>query len=448
MKLAVIGTGYVGLVSGACFSQIGHDVVCVDNNEVKIKTINKGQMPIFELGLEELVTQQVNAGRLSFTTNLVEAVKGADAVFIGVGTPPRVEDGHADLTYVYQAAKEISQAVEGYTVLVTKSTVPVGTAREIEKIVAEHKQASAIIDVASNPEFLREGVAIDDFLNPDRVVYGASAERALDVLRAIYKPLADNNVPMVEATPETSEIIKYAGNAFLATKITFINEIANLCEAAGGNVEDVARGIGLDDRIGKKFLRAGPGYGGSCFPKDTLALVQTGHLKNARQYLVEAVVESNDNRQKQMAQRIIQACGGSVQGKKIGILGVAFKANTDDVRGAPALTIIQALIEAGAEVHAHDPQAQKEAQELIQDVSWCDNPLQVAQNADALAIITEWDEYKELDMQVVYDSMANKNLIDMRNIYDPAKMQNLGFNYISIGRLAENQADHKLKAVS
>lgn len=434
MKLAMIGTGYVGLVSGACFCELGHEVICVDNNVAKIEAINNGQMPIFEQGLEELVAKNAQAGLLHFTTNLAEAVQGVDAVFIGVGTPPRVEDGQADLTYVYQVAKEVAQNIEGYTVLVTKSTVPVGTAREIENIVAEHKKPNAKIDVASNPEFLREGVAIEDFLNPDRVVYGASSDRAFDVLRGIYKPLAGKNVPMVEATPETSEIIKYAANAFLATKITFINEIANLCEVGGGNVEDVAKGIGLDHRIGEKFLKAGPGYGGSCFPKDTLALVQTGQFKNARQFVVEAVVESNDNRQKQMAERVIKACGGTVKGKKIGILGVAFKPNTDDVRSAPAINILMALQEAGAQIMAHDPEAQEEATPLLPNVKWAATAQDVAQNADAVALITEWDVYKHLDMREFGDAMKAKIFIDMRNVFDPKTMKGLGFDYISIGR--------------
>lgn len=448
MHLTMIGTGYVGLVSGACFAALGHDVVCVDNNADKIKSINDGVMPIYEKGLQQLVAEQVETGRLNFTTTLNEAVKDADAIFIGVGTPPRAEDGQADLSYVYQAAKEIAQAVTGCAVLVTKSTVPVGTAREIEKIVAENKKPDATIDVASNPEFLREGVAIDDFLNPDRVVYGASTERALDILRVIYAPLSERNVPMVETLPETSEIIKYAGNAFLATKITFINEIANLCEVAGGDVEDVAKGIGLDHRIGEKFLRAGPGYGGSCFPKDTLALVQTGRLKEARQYVVEAVVGSNDHRQKQMSDRVIQACGGSVQGKRIGILGVAFKPDTDDVRSAPAITIIEALQEAGAKIIAHDPEARTEAEQVLKDVEWVDGARDVAKGVDAIALITEWDEYKNLDMKQMASNMKTKNFIDMRNMFDPETMQALGFSYSSIGRPAVDINSPKPRRVS
>lgn len=434
MKLAMVGTGYVGLVSGTCFAEFGIDVVCVDKDASKINMLKKGGIPIFEPGLDDLVEKQVKAGRLSFTTDLAEGVKDADAVFIAVGTPPRKEDGHADLTYVYQAAREVAELAEGYTVIVTKSTVPVGTAREVEKIVAEHKKPDAIIDVCSNPEFLREGAAINDFMRPDRIVIGTDSERAAQVMKEVYRPLYINETPMVVTSAESSEITKYAANAFLATKITFINEIANLCEATGGNVQHVAKAIGLDGRIGSKFLHAGPGYGGSCFPKDTLALTQTGRLKKAPQTIVESVVTANKNRQEQMAERVIKACGGSVKGKKIGILGVAFKPNTDDVRDAPSLVIIPALQKAGAIVIAHDPEAREEADKHLKNVDWKDDPYDVAAGADALAIITEWNEYRALNMAKIADSMATKCLIDMRNIYKPEEMKKLNFHYISIGR--------------
>lgn len=434
MRLAMVGTGYVGLVSGTCFAEFGIDVTCVDKDEGKIERLKKGEIPIFEPGLEDLVKKQTEAGRLSFTTDLADTVKEADAVFIAVGTPPRKEDGHADLSYVYQAAKEVAELAEGYTVVVTKSTVPVGTAREVEKIVAQHKKPEATIDVCSNPEFLREGAAVNDFMRPDRVVIGTDSEKAVEVLKEVYRPLYINETPMVVTTPETSEIIKYASNAFLATKITFINEIADLCEASGGNVQHVAKAMGLDGRIGSKFLHAGPGYGGSCFPKDTLALTQTGQLLKTPQTIVESVVQANDDRQKKMAQRVIAACGGSVQGMRIGILGVAFKPNTDDVRDAPSLVIIPELQKAGAIISAHDPEAQEEADKHLKDVNWESDPYDVAKNADVLVIVTEWNEYRALGMRRIADSMKVKRLIDMRNIYKPDIMRDLGFHYVSIGR--------------
>lgn len=434
MRLVMVGTGYVGLVSGTCFAEFGVDVTCVDKMEDKIERLKKGEIPIFEPGLDDLVAKQVKAGRLHFTTDLSDAIKDADAVFIAVGTPPRESDGHADLKYVHAAAKEVAQLAEGYTVIVTKSTVPVGTAREVEKIVAENKKPDAVIDVCSNPEFLREGAAIDDFMRPDRVVIGTESERAVEVLKEIYRPLYLNETPMVITTPETSEIIKYAANAFLATKITFINEIANLCEASGANVQHVAKAIGLDGRIGAKFLHAGPGYGGSCFPKDTLALTQTGRLLDTPQTIVEAVVKANKDRQVQMAERVIAACGGSVEGMKIGVLGVAFKPNTDDVRDAPALTIIPLLQKAGATVVLHDPEAREEASAHLQDVTWVENPYDVSMQADAVVIITEWNEYRALDMARIAEQMTVKRLVDMRNIYKPQVMRELGFHYVSIGR--------------
>jgi len=447
MRIGVVGTGYVGLVSGTCFAEFGVNVCCVDKDAGKIDRLKKGEIPIYEPGLDDLVEKQVKAGRLTFTTDLKEAVKGADAVFIAVGTPSRKTDGHADLTYVYEAAREIIRAVEGYTVLVTKSTVPVGTAREIEKIVREMGREKDI-DVCSNPEFLREGAAINDFMRPDRVVVGCSSERAENVMRALYRPLFINETPIVVTSPETSEIIKYAANAFLATKITFINEIANLCEAAGANVQHVSKAIGLDGRIGSKFLHAGPGYGGSCFPKDTLALTQTGRKYNAPQKLVEAVVDVNADRQQQMAQKIVAACGGDVKGMKIGILGVSFKPNTDDVRDAPSLVILPILQKLGAKVHAHDPIAMEQAQKILKDIHWEEDPYAVADKADALVIITEWNEYRALDLARIAGSMNAKRLIDLRNIYKVSEITPHGFHYVSIGRPeVEPTAAKKLRAV-
>lgn len=433
MRIGVVGTGYVGLVSGTCFAEFGVDVVCVDVNKEKIDGLKNGKIPIYEPGLEDLVTKQVKAGRLSFTTDLAEATKGADAVFIAVGTPPKADDGQADMTYVYAAAKEIAKNLDGYTVIVTKSTVPVGTAREIEKIVnAENPDAD--FDVCSNPEFLREGAAINDFMRPDRVVIGTDSKRAAEVMRQLYRPLYINETPMVITTPETSEIIKYAGNAFLAMKITFINEIANLCEATGANVQEVAKGIGLDGRIGSKFLHAGPGYGGSCFPKDTLALTQIGQKFRAPQNLIETVVWVNAERQRSMAERVIQACGGDIQGKKIAVLGLSFKPNTDDVRESPALVIIPLLQEAGASIHAYDPIAIDEAAKELDDVHWEQDAYEAAKDADALVIVTEWNEFRALHIDRLGEIMKTKCLIDLRNIYKPDQMLEAGFDYISIGR--------------
>ena len=449
MRLCMVGTGYVGLVSGTCFAEFGVDVICLDKDAQKIENLKNGIIPIFEPGLEDLVSKQIKAGRLSFTTNLEEAVKDSDAVFIAVGTPPRASDGHADLQYVHQAVREVARLAEGYTVIVTKSTVPVGTAREVERIVAEEKQADSVIDVCSNPEFLREGSAVNDFMRPDRVVIGTDSERAKEVLKEVYRPLYLNETPMVVTTPETSELIKYAANAFLATKITFINEMADLCEASGGNVQDVAKAMGLDGRIGKKFLNAGPGYGGSCFPKDTLALTQTGQLLNAPQTLVESVVTANKNRQEKMAERVVEVCGGDMKGLKVGVLGVAFKPNTDDVRDAPSLVIIPALQALGAEITAHDPEAQEEASRHLKDINWVVDPYETATDADVLVILTEWNEYRALDMARIGESMKSKNLVDMRNIYKPDYMAELGFHYRSIGRPAVGvQKTQNLKKVS
>ncbi len=448
MRIGVVGTGYVGLVSGTCFAEFGTEVVCVDKDEGKIARLKKGEIPIYEPGLDDLVAKQVKAGRLTFTTDLKEAVQGADAIFIAVGTPASRDDGHADMTYVYAAAKEIAQVLDGYVVIVTKSTVPVGTAREIAAIIKD-ANPKAEFDVCSNPEFLREGAAINDFMRPDRVVIGTDSEKAAQILRQLYRPLYINETPMVVTTPETAEIIKYASNAFLATKITFINEIANLCEKAGANVQEVARGIGLDGRIGGKFLHAGPGYGGSCFPKDTMALTQIGQKYGAAQNIVETVVWVNAERQKSMAERIIKACGGSVAGLRIAVLGVSFKPNTDDVREAPSLVIIPLLQEEGAHIAAHDPIAMKEAAKQLDDVEWCADAYEAAKGADAVVILTEWNEFRGLHLERLGDLMKTKRLIDLRNIYKIPDMKEAGFHYVSIGR-AEVMPDKvaELKQVS
>jgi len=433
MRIAMIGTGYVGLVSGACFSEFGIDVVCVDKDEVKISRLDRGEIPIFEPGLDDLVANNVRAGRLTFTTDLKSAVKGADAVFIAVGTPTRRGDGHADLSYVYGAAKEIAEAMEGYTVVVTKSTVPVGTGREVARIIRETRP-DADFDVCSNPEFLREGAAISDFMRPDRVVIGTESERAQEVMQAIYRPLYLIETPIVFTTLQTSELIKYAANTFLATKITFINEVADLCEKVGADVHDVARGIGLDGRIGRKFLHPGPGYGGSCFPKDTLALVKTAQDYNAPLRIVETVVDINDKRKKQMAEKIVAACGGSVSGKTIAVLGLTFKPNTDDMRDSPSLDIVPALQAAGATVRAYDPEGMEEAREMLPGVEMCENAYATMEQADAVAIVTEWNEFRALDLERVRQLLKQPVMVDLRNVYDPADMRKAGFDYVCVGR--------------
>tara|TARA_R110002110_G_scaffold322777_3_gene535196 strand:- start:8234 stop:9538 length:1305 start_codon:yes stop_codon:yes gene_type:complete len=434
MKVAMIGAGYVGLVSGACFADFGHQVVCVDTVEAKIEALNRGEIPIYEPGLDVLVNGNRFAGRLSFTTNIVEAVKGADAVFIAVGTPTRRGDGHADLTYVYAAAEDIAKAMTGYTVIVTKSTVPVGTADEVDAIV-RRVRPDAEFAVASNPEFLREGAAIDDFKRPDRVVVGVEEDRAREVMRALYRPLFLNETPIVFTSRRTSELIKYAANAFLATKITFINEIADLCEKAGANVQDVARGIGLDDRIGKKFLHAGPGYGGSCFPKDTIALVRTAQQFNAPIRIVETVVEVNTQRKLKMVDKIIAACGGTIKGKTVAVLGLTFKPETDDMRDAPSLDIVPGLIAKGAIVKAHDPQGMKEAKHLLPaEVIYCNDPYEAVTKADVLVIVTEWNAYRALDFGKLNTLMNGRVLVDLRNIYDPVEVEKSGFAYTGVGR--------------
>ncbi len=437
MRIAMVGTGYVGLVSGACFSEFGVDVVCVDKDANKIDKLNSGETPIYEPGLNSLIAKNTEAGRLSFTTDLPAAVKGADAVFIAVGTPSRRGDGHADLTYVYDAAREIASAMNGYTVVVTKSTVPVGTGDEIEKIMRETSPEGKF-DVASNPEFLREGSAINDFMRPDRVVIGALDEKVQEIMRSLYRPLFLIETPILFTARRTAELIKYAANTFLATKITFINEIADLCEQVGADVQDVAKGIGLDGRIGSKFLHAGPGYGGSCFPKDTLALVKTAQDFDRPIKIVEAVVEVNKNRKRHMADKIVNACGGSVKGKKVAVLGLTFKPDTDDMRDSPSLEIVPALIEGGAEVSAFDPQGMDEAREMLDGVNWCESSYEALEGADVVALVTEWNEFRALDLERVKASMSNPVMVDLRNIYNPEEMVDAGFEYYCIGRTVEN----------
>jgi UDPglucose 6-dehydrogenase len=433
MRIAMIGTGYVGLVSGACLSEFGHTVVCVDKEEAKVTALRAGQIPIFEPRLDEVVATNVRAGRLTFETGIAAAVRGADAVFIAVGTPSRRGDGHADLTYVYAAAEEIAAALDGYTVIITKSTVPVGTSREVERIIARVRPDAAF-DMASNPEFLREGSAIDDFRRPDRVVVGCDTERAREVMREIYRPLYLHETPIVFTSRESSELIKYAANAFLATKITFINEMASLCEKVGADVQDVARGIGLDGRIGNKFLHAGPGFGGSCFPKDTLALRKTAQDVGAPTMIVEAVVAANDARKAAMAQKIDAAFGG-VKGKTVAILGLTFKPNTDDMRDAPSLVIVPDLQARGATIRAFDPEGAREAHKLL-NIELCKDAYDALDGADGVVILTEWNEFRALDMPRVKALLKRPLMVDLRNIYKPAQMAAAGFTYVSVGRAA------------
>ncbi len=433
MRIAMIGTGYVGLVSGACFSEFGVEVVCVDRDEKKIDMLLAGEMPIYEPGLDTLVASNVKAGRLSFSTNLPQAVRGADAVFIAVGTPTRRGDGHADLTYVFAAAREIARSISGYTVIVDKSTVPVGTGLEVEKVVREVRP-DAQFDVVSNPEFLREGSAIEDFMRPDRVVIGAESERAREVMRELYRPLYLIETPIVFTTRQTAELIKYAANTFLATKITFINEVADLCEKLGADIQDVAKGIGLDGRIGRKFLHAGPGYGGSCFPKDTLALVHTARDAGSPLRIVETVVDVNEQRKRRMADKVAAALGGDVAGKTIAVLGLTFKPNTDDMRDSPSLVIVPALRQAGAMLRVFDPEGMSEARKLIEDVEWCDTAYETMGGADVLVILTEWNEFRALDLARVKRMMRTPILVDMRDIYNPREMAEAGFHYHCVGR--------------
>ena len=433
MRVAMIGTGYVGLVTGACFSEFGVNVVCVDKDEGKIQRLEEGIMPIYEPGLDDLVANNVKAGRLSFTTSLPDAVKEADAVFIAVGTPTDKKTGHADLSYVYAAAEEIAAAMDGYTVIVTKSTVPVGTGDAVESIINKARP-DADFDVVSNPEFLREGSAINDFMRPDRVVIGTSSDQARDVMSHLYRPLFLIETPILFTQRETSELIKYAANTFLATKITFINEVADLCEKVGADVHDVAKGIGLDGRIGRKFLHAGPGYGGSCFPKDTLALVHTARDAGSPLNIVEAVVEFNDQRKQAMAGRVADACGGSLKGKTIAVLGLTFKPNTDDMRESPALDIVPALMKAGITVRAYDPEGMAEAAKMIDGLETCESVEAAMTDADALVIITEWNEFRALDPIVIKERLRQPVVVDLRNIFSPADMASAGIRYFSIGR--------------
>ena len=433
MQIAMIGSGYVGLVSGACLADFGHSVVCVDVNADRITLLQNGVMPIYEPGLATLVATNAEAGRLSFTTGLAQAVGEASVVFIAVGTPSRRGDGHADLSFVHAAAAEIARAIKGFTVVVTKSTVPVGTGDEVERIIRQLRP-DADFSVVSNPEFLREGAAISDFKLPDRIVLGTDEPRARDIMAEVYRPLYLNQAPLMFTSRRTSELIKYAGNAFLATKITFINEIADLCEKVGANVQEVARGIGLDNRIGPKFLNAGPGYGGSCFPKDTLALIRTGQENGAPQRIVEMVAQVNAARKAGLAERVIAACGGSVRGKNIGLLGLAFKPKTDDMRDAPSLALVPALMAGGAAVSAFDPEAMGQARQHLPDIAYAASAYACAEKADALVIVTEWEQFRALDLARLKNAMRGNVMVDLRNVYRPEEMLRHGFAYSSIGR--------------
>lgn len=429
----MIGSGYVGLVSGACFADFGHEVCCVDKDAAKIELLLQGKMPIYEPGLDDLVLRSVAEGRLRFTTDLADGVRDADAVFIAVGTPSRRGDGHADLSYVHAAAEEIGRAITRFTVVVTKSTVPVGTGDEVERIIrAANPQAE--FAVVSNPEFLREGAAINDFKHPDRIVIGSEDERATDVLRQVYRPLYLNQAPILVTGRRTAELIKYAGNAFLATKITFINEMADLCEKVGANVQEVARGIGLDNRIGAKFLHAGPGYGGSCFPKDTLALLKTSQDFEAPQRIVEAVVAVNDQRKRAMGRKVIAAMGGDIRGKTVSVLGLAFKQNTDDMRDSPAIAVVQTLTDAGATVRAYDPEASEQAKLLLPDIYYAAGPYEAIEGADALVVVTPWDVFRALDLNRIHSLLAEPIVVDLRNIFDPEQARAAGLTYTGIGR--------------
>ncbi|MEQ8603584.1 MAG: UDP-glucose/GDP-mannose dehydrogenase family protein [Marivibrio sp.] len=433
MRIATIGAGYVGLVTGACFADMGWDVTCIDINPQKIAALEEGRIPIYEPGLEEVVRRNADAKRLHFTTEVSEGVPGRDAVFIAVGTPPRPEDGHADMKYVHAAAEAIAAAMTGFTVVVNKSTVPVGTAREVAGIIGRTREPDEF-EVISNPEFLREGAALEDFTRPDRVVVGARSERAADVMRQLYKPLTDQGHAMLVTDPESAELIKYAANAFLATKITFINEIADLCEKAGADVDQVAQGIGLDTRIGPRFLKPGPGYGGSCFPKDTLEFVTTARGYGAPSRIVEAVVEANDRRKEAMVERIETALGGDLTDKRVAVLGVTFKAETDDMRESPALTVVPELQRRGARVVAFDPQGMANAAELMPGVDWAEDAYGALRGADAVAILTEWRLFATLDLVRIRSALKSPIVVDMRNLYDPRIMEAAGFRYISVGR--------------
>ncbi|MCA1403333.1 UDP-glucose 6-dehydrogenase [Ensifer sp. IC3342] len=435
MKITMIGAGYVGLVSGVCFADFGHDVICLDKDEGKIEALKQGQIPIFEPGLDHLVASNVASGRLNFTTDLKSAVAESDVIFIAVGTPSRRGDGHADLSYVYAAAREIATNLTGFTVVVTKSTVPVGTGDEVERIIRE-TNPEADVAVVSNPEFLREGAAIEDFKRPDRIVVGLNGndQRAREVMTEVYRPLYLNQAPLVFTTRRTSELIKYAGNAFLAMKITFINEMADLCEKVGADVQDVARGIGLDGRIGSKFLHAGPGYGGSCFPKDTLALVKTAQDHDSPVRLVETTVAINDNRKRAMGRKVVAAAGGDVRGRKVAVLGLTFKPNTDDMRDSPAIAIVQTLQDVGAKVVGYDPEGVENARKVIDGMDYATDPYDAAADADALVIVTEWNEFRALDFARLKAVMKTPLLVDLRNIYRKDEVTRHGFSYASVGR--------------
>jgi UDPglucose 6-dehydrogenase len=439
MRITMIGTGYVGLVSGACLSEVGHEVICVDKDQRKIDALKQGVMPIYEPGLDALVARNVAAGRLSFTTDLAPAVDGADAVFIAVGTPSRKADGHADLSYVYGAAKEIAEAVTGPVVIVTKSTVPVGTGDEVERIVRD-ANPNAEFAVVSNPEFLREGAAIEDFMKPDRVVIGTDDARGREVMQSIYAPFERDGAPLLFTARRTSELIKYAANAFLSIKITFINEVADLCEAVGADVRDVSRGIGLDNRIGAKFLNAGPGYGGSCFPKDTLALLKTAEDYASPIRVVDVVVQVNEARKRAMGRKVLKTMGGDPRGKTVAILGLTFKPNTDDMREAPSLSIIRALQDAGCRIRAHDPEGEEQARQLLSDVYFAGDAYEAAQGADAVALVTEWDDYRRLDLKRLAGIMATPVFVDLRNVYQRTEVEAAGFTYEAVGRGASEGA--------
>ncbi|MBR0714072.1 UDP-glucose/GDP-mannose dehydrogenase family protein [Bradyrhizobium liaoningense] len=437
MRIAMIGTGYVGLVSGACFADFGHDVTCVDKDESKIAALHRGEIPIYEPGLDALVAANVKAKRLDFTTDLSKPVADADAVFIAVGTPSRRGDGHADLTYVYAAAREIAQSLSGFTVVVTKSTVPVGTGDEVERIIRETNPKADVV-VASNPEFLREGAAIRDFKFPDRIVVGTEDERGRKVMGDVYRPLSLNQAPVMFTARRTAEMIKYAANAFLATKITFINEIADLSEKVGANVQEVARGIGLDNRIGTKFLHAGPGFGGSCFPKDTRALIKIAQDYDVSLRIVEAVLAVNENRKRAMARKVSHALGGALRGKTIGVLGLTFKPDTDDMREAPSIPLVTGLLDMGAKVRAYDPAGMEQARPELPSIDYCEDAYACAEGADALVIVTEWVQFRALDLDRLKQTMAQPVIVDLRNIYRPEEMEAAGFVYESVGRASAN----------
>ena len=433
MKIGIIGTGYVGLVSGACFSEFGIEVICVDKEKEKIKQLENGVCPIYEPGLQTLLENNITAGRLKFSTKLEFAVDGADALFIAVGTPSRRGDGHADLSYVYKAAEEVAEVLDCYKVIVTKSTVPVGTGRHVKQLIRK-KRPKLDFDVASNPEFLRQGAAIEDFMRPDRVVIGTETKKAAEVLSELYRPLFLLETPIIQTNLETAELIKYAANTYLATKITFINEISDLCEKLGANVQDVAKGIGLDGRIGARFLHAGPGYGGSCFPKDTLELVNTAKDAKTPIKIVETVVKKNNQRKVQMVEKIVKACGGSVKGQTVAVLGLTFKPNTDDMRESPSLVIVPGLQNGGAKIRAYDPQGMKKAAAIFKDVEFCNNPYEAMKKADILVIITEWNAFRALNLERVKHLLRQPIIVDLRNIYHLEEMKRTGITYHSIGR--------------